>query len=135
MSRYKTALLATGALLAAVATQPASAADFAVKAPVVAPIVDPWSGLYASFAAGGTSTSAKSSELANFVFTSTNQPLPETSSFSDSLSGRDIGAVFTFAMGYQPVDEVGVGWSRLIVVIRTGFSRWRCDARAMFRPT
>ena len=36
---------------------------------------------------------------------------------------------------YQPVDEVDVGWSRLIVEIRTGFSRWRCDAKAMFRPT
>ena len=36
---------------------------------------------------------------------------------------------------YQPVDEVGVGWSRLIVEIRTGFTRWRCDARAMFKPT
>lgn len=116
MSRYKTALLATGALLAAVATQPASAADFAVKAPVVAPIVDPWSGLYASFAAGGTSTSAKSSELANFVFTSTNQPLPETSSFSDSLSGQDIGAVFTFAMGYNVV------WGRWLVGIQSEVS-------------
>ena len=115
MSRFKTALLATSALLAAVAPQPASAADFAVKAPVVAPIADPWSGLYASFAAGGTSTSAKSSELANFVFTSTNQ-LPSTSSFSDSLSGQDIGAVFTFAMGYNVV------WGRWLVGIQSEVS-------------
>ena len=35
----------------------------------------------------------------------------------------------------QVGEEVSVGWFRLIVAIRTGFSRWRCDARAMFKPT
>lgn len=35
----------------------------------------------------------------------------------------------------SPLTKSGSGGPRLIVEIRTGFSRWRCDARAMFRLT
>ena len=68
MSRFQTMLLATSALLAAVSTQSALAADMAVKAPPPVPIVSQWDGLYASFSAGGTWTDPKSSEVANLFF-------------------------------------------------------------------
>ena len=111
--RLHTAILSTTALLAGFAVQSATAADLAVRAPVAVPVVHRWDGLYASFSAGGTWTDAKSSELdnatdtINVAITGVNLggvfPLTIPYRYSDSMSGKDWGAVFTFTMGYNVV--------------------------------
>lgn len=87
----------------------------AVKAPpMVAPVVSHWDGLYVSFSAGGTSTDVKSTEIDTGVNTlnatvngaQVGAPLLPISipfNYSDSMSGNEIGAVFTFTMGYNVV--------------------------------
>lgn len=99
MSRFKTTLLAASALLAAVSTQlvPAAARSAAY-----------WDGLFASLSAGGTLTNAESSGVANFTISEIETLFGiidvydlTQEKFTDNVSGDDIGAVFTFAMGYN----------------------------------
>ncbi|MFO1100019.1 MAG: hypothetical protein U1E81_17535 [Xanthobacteraceae bacterium] len=114
MRKMRTALLSTAALAAGFMVQSAMAADMAVRAPIVAPVVSHWDGLYVSFSAGGTSTNAKSTEIDNGTDTLNATvngaqvlapvlPISIPFNYSDAMSGNEIGAVFTFTMGYNVV--------------------------------
>lgn len=99
--------------------QSSMAADMAVKAPpIVAPVVSHWDGLYVSFSAGGTWTNAKSSEfdsntdtlalatglnVKGVVLAGPGGSINIPYSYSDSMSGNNMGAVATFTMGYNVV--------------------------------
>ena len=142
MRKLHTALLSTAALLGGTSVQSATAAELAVKAPPPpAPIVSRWDGLYASFSAGETWTHAKESFVDTGLSTQTSNnffggpfgadPNPLTSfstvnnsfSSSESLTGNETGAVFTFAMGYN------VTWSRWLAGIQSEVSLNRNNIR------
>jgi len=118
MRRIKAVLFAGTAFTAALVAQSASAAD---QPPVLRsePLLaapSHWEGLYASVSAGGTWLGGNYSSQRNTVGTSTSTsgtigvPLPTSISTSTGTSaggfnttGRDMAAVFTFAMGYNVV--------------------------------
>jgi hypothetical protein len=132
MWQFHTALLSIAALVAAFSVRPAAAGDMSVpvmpvKAPAV-PFGSPWSGLYASFSAGGSLTNANESfsdaasatAVSNFFAPTF---LPETITTNstlttvDSQSGNNAGAVFKFAMGYNVV------WSSWVVGAQSEVTR------------
>ncbi len=94
---------------------PYTAFAAAVPVPGAVPVVPRWDGLYASFSAGGAWTRAKSSEARNT--TDVNDGVTADSfTLTDNLSGKDIGAVFTFGMGYN------VLWGRWLAGIQSEVS-------------
>lgn len=99
MSRLRTMVLAACTLMAVASTQ---------STPAAARSATYWDGLFVSLSAGGSWTSAESSGAANFTISEIDRLLgiiqdfdliQET--FTDKVSGDDIGAVFTFTMGYN----------------------------------
>lgn len=128
----------TAALLAGFSVQSVIAADLGVNAPPPpAPIVSRWDGLYASFSAGGTWTKVEESLTeTSFQHSEESQffnPPPDTLSLraiSDqtfntvsSQSGKQTGAVFTFALGYNIV------WSGWLAGIQSEVSLNRNNIR------
>jgi hypothetical protein len=117
MRRLHTALLSTVALLAGLSTQSASAADLALKAPVVAPVayVSHWEGAYVSFSGGGSWTKADThfsdNGTSSSIFTNSDVGFFENQTTTTQFVGSDSqqstnnnktgGAVFTFTTGYN----------------------------------
>lgn len=110
MRTQRNLFLCSAAIFAVVCMQSATAADLPVKAPppVVVP-VSIWDGLYVAFSAGGTYTEADSSEVGNanntlgLAIGGFNPTLQAPYQYTDSMSGDEYGAVFSFTMGYNVV--------------------------------
>ena len=94
---------------------PYTAFAAAVPVPAAVPVVPRWDGLYASFSAGGAWTRAKSAEARNTTDVS-DGVTDDFFTLTDNLSGKDIGAVFTFGMGYN------VLWGRWLAGIQSEVS-------------
>lgn len=133
--RRQSAVFSAFALIAGFSMHSATAADLGLKEPSVAVPSVHWDGLYASFSAGGTWTNAKSSEFDDAIdsISVTTVPpgffgaLPDTVTgpykYADNLSGKQMGAVFTFTMGYNVV------WSRWVAGIQSEVSYNKNDIR------
>ena len=113
MGSFKAAVVASTAVVVALAGGSASAADVAVRSVVKGPIVaapSQWDGFYAGVSAGGSFLKADDNRFSNAPSTSirtatglldgigTTTRNDVTNQF---LTGSEKGAVFTFAMGYN----------------------------------
>lgn len=138
MRRFRTALLSTVAVCAALSVQSATAADLLVKRPLPpAPVVvSRWDGAFVSFSGGGTYTKADESlqrtgtgldvttfNDVGFTQTSTSTSQFNTSDSQQQTNNRAGGAVFTFATGYNLV------WNSWLVGIQSEVSLNRNNIR------
>lgn len=123
MKRTLLASCAVAPALALALATTAGAADLFVKAPVVAPIIYHWDGAYVSLSAGSTWTDVKTSEFDSLNDTlaisvtglgALSATFPYT--YTDSMSGKETGAVFTFTTGYNWV------WGSVVLGVQSEVS-------------